>query len=87
VENGLFCNGFPDRRPLKCLLNFSGIGETEPEAGLLTPEERARMLQLCQRIAGEKDLQIFDQLAKELHQLLNNRRDRVEQGAGLTDRA
>jgi hypothetical protein len=51
------------------LAKFSGIGETEPEAGLLTPRKSAH------------------QLAKELHQLLNNRRDRVEHGAGLTDRA
>lgn len=43
----------------------------------MTPEERERMQQLFQRITVEKDPEIFDQLVKELNDLLEARHARI----------
>lgn len=44
----------------------------------MTPEERERMFYLCQRIAVEKDHQIFGELVAELNELLNRKDQRLE---------
>lgn len=43
----------------------------------MTPEERARFDQLCTRIAVEKDPKIFDQLVRDLNNLLTVKHDRI----------
>ncbi len=43
----------------------------------MTPEEQERMQYLCQRIAIEKDPQIFDQLVTELNDLLEVKHGRI----------
>jgi hypothetical protein len=43
----------------------------------MTPEEQERMEYLCQRIAVEKDPQIFDQLVRELNDLLEVKHGRI----------
>lgn len=43
----------------------------------MTSEERERMNWLCQRIADEKDPDIFDQLVEELNDLLEAKHERI----------
>lgn len=43
----------------------------------MTPEERQRMDSLCKRIAVEKDPGTFDQLVKELNDLLEQKHERI----------
>jgi len=43
----------------------------------MTPEEQERMEHLCRRIAVEKDPQIFDQLVRELNDLLEIKHGRM----------
>jgi hypothetical protein len=43
----------------------------------MTPEERARMNYLCERIATEKEPTVFDQLVKELNDLLEQKHERI----------
>jgi hypothetical protein len=43
----------------------------------MTPDEQERMQYLCHRIAVEKDPQIFDQLVKELNDLLEVKHGRI----------
>jgi hypothetical protein len=46
----------------------------------MTPEERERMDGLCQRIAVEKDPKVFDDLVKELNELLERKHGRIDPG-------
>jgi hypothetical protein len=39
----------------------------------LSPEEREQMLALCQRITSENDHEVFLELVKQLHELLNGK--------------
>ena len=43
----------------------------------MTPEERERMMYLCQLIAVEKDPTVFDQLVLELNELLERKHQRI----------
>ncbi len=43
----------------------------------MTPEERERMDRLCERIQIEKDPQIFDQLVRELNDLIEIKHERI----------
>jgi hypothetical protein len=43
----------------------------------MTPDERARMNQICMQIAAEKDPQTFDVLVKELNDLLEQKHGRI----------
>jgi hypothetical protein len=43
----------------------------------MTAEERERMLELCKRIAEEKDPEIFDTLVGELNNLLEAKHQRI----------
>lgn len=43
----------------------------------MTPDERERMAILCERIAKEKDPDIFDKLVRELNDLLALKRGRM----------
>ncbi len=43
----------------------------------MTPDERERMNWLCQRIAEEKDPKIFDELVRELNDLLDTEHERL----------
>jgi hypothetical protein len=46
----------------------------------MTPDEQERMQCLCQKIAVEEDPQIFDQLVKELNELLEVKHGRIHPG-------
>lgn len=46
----------------------------------MTREERERMDYLCQRIAVEKDPKVFDDLVKELNELLERKHERIDPG-------
>jgi hypothetical protein len=43
------------------------------------PEEREKMDQLCTRIQNEKNPQIFDQLVRELNDLIEIKHERIHQ--------
>jgi hypothetical protein len=43
----------------------------------MTPDERERLAILCERIAKEKDPEIFDKLVRELNDLLALKRGRI----------
>jgi len=43
----------------------------------VTPEERERMNQICRRVQEEKDPEIFDQLVRELNDLLETKHERI----------
>ena len=43
----------------------------------MTPEERAKMDELCKRIQVEEDPKIFDRLCRELNDLLEMKHERV----------
>ena len=43
----------------------------------MTPEERERMNQICRRVQEEKDPEIFDQLVRELNDLLETKHERI----------
>ncbi len=43
----------------------------------MTPEEGEKMNQLCKRIMEEKDPKVFNQLVKELNDLLETKHDRI----------
>jgi hypothetical protein len=43
----------------------------------MTPEERTRMAELCERIQTENDPVIFDQLVKELNDLIEVKYGRI----------
>jgi hypothetical protein len=43
----------------------------------MTPEERERMNYLCQRIQEEKDPKIFDELVRELDELMEAKHERI----------
>jgi hypothetical protein len=47
-------------------------------APAMTPEERQLANDLCQRIAEEKDLSIFQQLVEQLDELLARKRKRLD---------
>ena len=44
----------------------------------MTPEERQLANDLCQRIAEEKDLSIFQQLVEQLDELLARKKKRLD---------
>ncbi len=44
----------------------------------MTPEERMEMNVLCEQIATEKDPKIFDQLVRQLNDLLEQKYDRIQ---------
>jgi len=50
----------------------------------MTSEEQERMNALCKRIAVEKDPTVFDQLVKELEQLLEVKRVRITPASDQT---
>ena len=43
----------------------------------MTPEEREKMNDLCQRIQTEKDPETFDRLVQELNDLLELKHERI----------
>jgi hypothetical protein len=43
----------------------------------VTPEERERMNEICRRVQEEKDPEIFDQLVRELNDLLETKHERI----------
>ena len=43
----------------------------------MTPEERERMFEICKRIQDEKNPEIFDQLVKELNELMEEKHKRI----------
>jgi hypothetical protein len=43
----------------------------------MTPEEKEQMNMLCARIAVEKDPTMFDQLVRQLNDLLEKKHDRL----------
>jgi hypothetical protein len=43
----------------------------------MTPEERERMNDLCQRIQKENNPEIFDKLVRELNDLLELKHERI----------
>lgn len=43
----------------------------------MTPKERERMNWLCNRIQDEKDPKVFDQLVRELSDLLEAKHERI----------
>lgn len=45
--------------------------------GTVTPEERKHMDYLCKRIAVEKDPRIFEELVKQLNELLGRKQERI----------
>ncbi|HEV3511918.1 MAG TPA: hypothetical protein VGS05_09470 [Candidatus Sulfotelmatobacter sp.] len=46
----------------------------------MTPDEKERMDYLCQRIAVETDPKVFDDLVKELNELLEVKHERIRPG-------
>jgi hypothetical protein len=44
----------------------------------MTPEERERMNWLCSRIADEKDPSLFQKLLRELNELKEKKRQRID---------
>lgn len=44
----------------------------------MTPEEKERMDYLCQRITVEKDPKVFDDLVRELNELLELKHERIK---------
>ena len=43
----------------------------------MTPEERERMIVLCQSMQDEKDVKKFSELLSELNKLLENKQNRL----------
>jgi hypothetical protein len=43
----------------------------------MTPEERERMNHLCVRIQSEKDPRVFDELVRELNDLIDIKHERI----------
>jgi hypothetical protein len=43
----------------------------------MTPEEREKMNEICKRIQTEKNPEIFDQLVRELNDLLEIKHERI----------
>ena len=43
----------------------------------MTPDEREKMYILCEKIATEKDPEMFDKLVKELNELLDEKHHRI----------
>jgi hypothetical protein len=43
----------------------------------MTPEEREKMNEICKRIQIEKNPEIFDQLVRELNDLLEIKHERI----------
>ena len=43
----------------------------------MTPEEREKMNDLCKRIQTEKNPEIFDQLVRELNDLMEIKHERI----------
>ena len=43
----------------------------------MTPEERERMNELCRQIQTEKNPEIFDQLVRELNDLIEIKHERI----------
>jgi len=48
-----------------------------PEAERLSPEEREKMNELCNRIQTEKNPEIFDNLVRELNDLIEIKHERI----------
>jgi hypothetical protein len=46
----------------------------------LTPEERDRMNSICKRIQEEKDPAVFDELVRQLNDLIEAKYDRINPG-------
>ncbi len=45
----------------------------------MTPEEQDHVYRLCERIVLEQDLGIFDELVRELNQILLAKRERMRE--------
>lgn len=45
----------------------------------MTPEEQDHVYRLCERIVIEQDLLIFDELVRELNQILSAKRERMRE--------
>jgi hypothetical protein len=43
----------------------------------MTPEERKKMNEICTRIQNEKNPQLFDQLVRELNDLIEIKHERI----------
>jgi hypothetical protein len=54
-----------------------GAHPVVPMGGRMTPEERDKMNELCEQIQIEKNPEIFDQLVRELDDLLEIRHQRI----------
>jgi hypothetical protein len=46
----------------------------------MTPEEREKMDELCRHIQTEKNPEIFDQLVRELNELIEEKHERIHPG-------
>lgn len=46
----------------------------------MTPEEQDHVYRLFERIVLEQDLEIFDELVRELNQILSEKRERMREG-------
>jgi len=44
----------------------------------MTPEEQKELNEICRRVVAEKDPQIFDQLVKQLNDLLEKKHSRIQ---------
>lgn len=44
----------------------------------MTPDERETMNQICIRIQTEKNPQVFEELIRQLNELLDAKRDRID---------
>jgi len=52
----------------------------------VTPEERERMTELCKQIQTERKPEIFDQLVRELNDLLEIKHERIHPEHNITSR-